>query len=180
MTCTLDDNGGVKDIVVLNPGGGYPYFDGSVSTADVVATDTNGDPDYTKIPGAYVGNDYWLGIITNDNPPIVTATGSDYDETCGIIVEKADNEENEVVLPELRPIIQDGYLIGVQVVKEGFGFTSLPKMYMSCGDGIGLGSQRRAVIKPILKYIPRKDAEEYLNEYDTYKMIIDCVGRPGD
>ena len=87
---------------------------------------------------------------------------------------------NEVVLPEVKPIIENGFLIGVEVVKEGFGFTDIPKMYMSCGSGINLGTQRKAVIKPILKFIPRKDSAEYLNNYDEYKTIIDCVGHPGD
>lgn len=179
MTCTLNDDGGIQDIIVLNPGGGYPYFDGSVSNSDVVSTDENGDPNFDNIPGVYVGNEYWLGIITQNNPPLVVATGSGYDETCGIIVQPGDNEDNEVVLPELAPIIQDGFLVGVKVIKEGFGFTALPKMFMSCGDGIGLGTQRRAVIKPILKYIPRKDSKNYLNNYDEYRTIIDCVGHPG-
>jgi len=180
LQATLDDNGGVKDIVVLNQGGGYPYFDGSVSTAQQVSTDENGDPNFDNIHGIYPGNDYWIGIITENNPPVITKTGSGYDESCAIIVEPGPKEVNEVVLPEVKPIIENGFLIGVEVVKEGFGFTDIPKMYMSCGSGINLGTQRKAVIKPILKFIPRKDSAEYLNNYDEYKTIIDCVGHPGD
>jgi len=179
VTATLDSNGGVQDIVVLNGGGGYPWFDGSVSTADITSTDENGDPNYDNIHGIYTGNQYWLGIITENNPPIVIKTGGGYDQTCGIIVEPGDNEVNEVVLPELRPIIEDGFLVGVEVLKEGFGFTALPKIYMSCGSTVSLGSQRKAVIKPVLKFIPRKDSQEYLNNYDEYRTIIDCVGHPG-
>jgi hypothetical protein len=180
MTSILDDNGGIKDLIVTNSGGGYPYFDGSVSTSEVVSTDENGDPNYEKIPGIYPGNDYWLGIITDNSPPVVVTSGDTYDESCAIIVEPGKNEENEVVLPELKPIIKNGFLVGVQVVKEGFGFTDLPKMYMSCGSGIGLGQQRKAIIKPILKFIPRKDAKDYLNNYNEFREIIDCVGHPGE
>ena len=180
ITATLDDNGGVKDLIVLNSGGGYPYFDGSVSNSEIVSTDENGDPNYDKISGIYPGNEYWLGIITENNPPVVTKTGSGYDESCALIVEPGDNEVNEVVLPQLKPIIQEGFLVGIEVVREGFGFTDLPKIYMSCGSGVGLGSQRRAVIKPILNFIPRKDSKDYLNNYDEFRTIIDCVGHPGD
>ena len=128
----------------------------------------------------YTGNQFWLGIITENNPPVVIKSGGGYDQTCAIIVEPGDNEVNEVVLPELRPIIEDGFLIGVEVLKEGFGFTALPKVYMSCGSTVSTGSQRRAVIKPILKFIPRKDSKDYLNNYDEYRTIIDCVGHPGE
>jgi len=179
VTAILDDNGGVQDLLVLNQGGGYPYFDGSVSNAEVVSTDENGNPNYDNIAGVYVANEYWLGIITENNPPVVIKTGSGYDETCGIIVEPGKNEENEVVLPELEPIIQNGFLIGVRVVKEGFGFTDLPKIYISCGSG-DLGTQRKTLIRPIIKYIPRKDSKDYLNNYDEYRTIIDCVGHPGE
>ena len=180
VVSVLDDNGGVKDLIVTNSGGGYPYFDGSVSTSDLVSTDENGDPNYDNIPGVFAGNEYWLGIITDNSPPFVIRSGEGYDETCALIVEPGNNEENEVVLPELKPIIENGFLIGVQVLKEGFGFTDIPKIYMSCGSGIGLGQQRRAIIKPILKFIPRKDAKDYLNNYDEYREIIDCVGHPGE
>ena len=179
------EGGKLTDIVVINPGGSYPYFDGSVSNAENTATLENGDPDYTKIYGVYSENPYWLGIITPDNEPIVLNSGQELDQSCGIIVEPGDDETNEVVLPEVKAIISNGRLIGVQVVREGFGFTTLPKMYVSCGSsGIGssvpLGSQRKAVIKPRLKFIPRKDAAEYLNTYEQYQTIIDCVGHPGE
>ena len=180
LSTILDDNGGVKDIVVIDSGGGYPYFDGSVSTSEVVSTDPDGNPNYENIHGVYTGNEFWLGIITENNPPVVTKTAGGYDESCAIIVEPGKNETNEVVLPELRPIIENGFLIGVEVIKEGFGFTTLPKVYMSCGSTVGTGAQRKAVIKPILKFIPRKDSKDYLNNYDEYRTIIDCVGHPGE
>ena len=180
LEAILDDNGGVKDILVINTGGGYPYFDGSVSTSQIVSTDSDDNPNYDNIHGVYTGNQYWLGIITENNPPVVTRTAGGYDESCAIIVEPGDNEVNEVVLPILRPIIENGFLIGVEVVREGFGFSALPKIYMSCGSTVNVGSQRKAIIKPILKFIPRKDSKDYLNNYDEYRTIIDCVGHPGE
>ena len=178
------EDGKLTDIVVINPGGNYPYFDGSISNVENTPTLENGDPDYTKIYGVYSENPYWLGIITPDNEPIVLNAGQDLDQSCGIIVEPGDDETNEVILPELKAIISNGRLVGVQVIKEGFGFTTLPKMYISCGSGVGssvpIGSQRKSIIKPRLRFIPRKDAAEYLNTYDQYKTIIDCVGHPGE
>lgn len=173
-------DGQLTDIVVINPGGNYPYFDGSVSNVNVPTLE-NGDPDYTNIYGVHSENPYWLSVITPDNEPIVLNAGENLDQSCGIIVEPGDDEVNEVVLPEVKAIITNGRLIGVQVVKEGFGFTTLPKMYVSCGSGnISLGDQRRAIIKPRLKFVPRKNAAEYLNTYEQYQTIIDCVGHPGE
>ena len=60
LSTILDDNGGVKDIVVIDSGGGYPYFDGSVSTSEVVSTDPDGNPNYENIHGVYTGNEFWL------------------------------------------------------------------------------------------------------------------------
>jgi len=31
-----------------------------------------------------------------------------------------------------------------------------------------------------VKFIPRKDSKDYLNNYDEYRTIIDCVGHPGE
>ena len=126
----LDDNGGVKDIVVIDSGGGYPILM-DLYQHQKSSTDPDGNPNYENIHGVYTGNEFWLGIITENNPPVVTKTAGGYDESCAIIVEPGKNETNEVVLPELRPIIENGFLIGVEVIREGFGFTTLPKVYMS-------------------------------------------------
>lgn len=180
LTPVVED-GKLKDLIVNNGGGGYPFFDGAVSNADNVPTLPNGDPDYTKIYGVYVENPYWLGVITPENEPVVINAGFGLDQSCGIIVEPGDDEVNEVVLPELKVNIVNGRLIGIQVIKEGFGFTTLPKMYVSCGStDIAIGNQRVAKIIPRVKYIPRKDASEYLKLYDQYQTIIDCVGHPGE
>ena len=85
------------------------------------------------------------------------------------------------MLPELEPVIINGRLISIKVIKEGFGFTALPKIYVGCTNrDISDGDQRRAIIKPVLRYVPRKDAKKYLNLFDDYRDIIDCVGYPGD
>jgi hypothetical protein len=172
------EDGQVVDVVITNPGGGYPYFDGSVSNT-TVPLDENGDPLYDQIYGASTDNSIWLGIITASNPPIVTNTGDGLDESCTLIVEPGKREVNEVVLPVLKPNIVDGRLLSITVVKEGFGFTALPKIYLAC-ENVGPSKSRKSRILPRIKFIPRKDANKYLNEYDTYATIIDCVGHPGE
>ena len=124
---TLNGNGGVKCVVITSQGGGYPYFDVSVSTSNFVKLLPNGQPDYAKIAGIYTENPFWLGVLTKGCPPVVEATGSDYNETTQVIVEPGQGEVNEIVLPELKPILDNGRLIGIEVVKEGFGFTTLQK-----------------------------------------------------
>jgi len=175
-------DGKIEDVIVKNGGSGYPYFDGSNLNPNIpIKIDTGEDPDYDKIYGIYADNPYWLGIITPNNPPQVLNAGLNLDGSCGIIVEPGSDEETNVVLPELEPVIVNGRLISIKVIKEGFGFTTLPKMYMACTNAnINVGDQRRAVIKPVLRYIPRKDAKKYLNLFDDFRDIIDCVGHPGD
>ena len=197
-------DGKVEDVIVKNGGSGYPYFDGSNlnptipikpgtggdgdgtggdgTGGDGTGGDgTGGEPDYDKIYGIHADNPYWLGIITPNNPPRVINAGENLDGSCGIIVEPGADEGTNIVLPELEPVIVNGRLISIKVIKEGFGFTALPKMYVGCtNSNIDSGDQRRAVIKPVLRYIPRKDAKKYLNLFDDFRDIIDCVGYPGD
>jgi len=173
-------NGQLEDILVKNGGSGYPYFDGS-NLHPTIPTGDDGEPNYDKIYGIHAENSYWLGIITPNNPPQVLNAGENLDGSCGIIVEPGEDEGTNVVLPELEPVIQNGRLISIKVTKEGFGFTAPPKMYIGCTNiNIDSGDQRRAVIKPVLRYVPRKDAKKYLNLFDDYRDIIDCVGYPGD
>tara|TARA_R100000084_G_scaffold106641_1_gene65176 strand:- start:1429 stop:3756 length:2328 start_codon:yes stop_codon:yes gene_type:complete len=175
----LNDKGGVHCIVITKGGGGYPYFDKSVSTANFVSTLEDGSPNYAKINVIYSENPFWLGAILKKCPPFVKSTGFGYSENCIIVVEPGPGEENDVVLPELKPIFSNGFLTGVEVEKEGFGFTVPPIIYISCGGG-NLGNQRKAEIIPVLEFFPRKDASKFLSNYNEFKTIIDCVGHPGD
>lgn len=185
-------DGKIEDVIVKDSGSGYPYFDGSNLNPTIPikpgtegdGTDgdgTGGEPDYDKIYGIHADNPYWIGIITPNNPPRVINAGENLDGSCGIIVEPGADEGTNIVLPELEPVIINGRLISIKVIKEGFGFTALPKMYVGCTNrNIDSGDQRRAIIKPVLRYVPRKDAKKYLNLFDDFRDIIDCVGYPGD
>lgn len=176
---TLNRDGGVDSIIITKGGGGYPYFDKSVSTANFVSTLEDGSPDYSKVNGIYSENDFWLGAIIKKFPPIVRRSGSGYGENCVLVVEPGPDETNDVVLPILKPIIINGFLTGVEVEEEGFGFTVPPVVYIACG-GTNLGNERKAIITPVLEFFPRKDASTILSNYNEYKNIIDCVGHPGE
>ena len=98
----------------------------------------------------------------NEKAFITLNPGNNLDGSCGIIVEPGEDEGTNIVLPELEPIIINGRLISIRVIKEGFGFTTLPKIYVGCTNrDISDGDQRRAIIKPVLRYVPRKDAKKY-------------------
>ena len=168
------EDGQVVDAVVTASGGGYPNFDGSVTNTNV-PLDDNGNPAY----GIGAGNTDWLGIITAENPPVVFNTGDGLDESCTLIVEPGKKEVNEVVLPVLKPNIVNGRLLSISVIKEGFGFTAIPKVYLAC-QNVGATKSRKAKIKARVKFVPRVDANKYLNEYDKFATIIDCVGHPGE
>jgi len=181
-TAVINRDGQLSDIIINRTGIGYPYFDRSVTNTRI-PVDENGDPVYDKIFGVDTENEFWLGIITPQNPPQVINAGFDLNEKTCIKIEPGDDEVNEVVLPELKPNIIDGRLISVEVVREGFGFTTLPKVYLAeCRGDVELqtSNTRKVRIIPTIKYIPRKDAPKYLNFYDTYRHIIDCVGHPGE
>lgn len=176
---TLNRDGGVDSIIITKGGGGYPYFDKSVSTANFVSILEDGNPDYSKVNGIYSENNFWLGAIIKKFPPIVIRSGSGYGENCVLVVEPGPDETNDVILPVLKPIIINGFLTGVEVEEEGFGFTVPPVVYIACG-GTNLGNERKAVITPVLEFFPRKDASIMLSNYNKYKTIIDCVGHPGE
>ena len=176
---TLNRDGGVNSIVITKGGGGYPYFDKSVSTSNFVSTLKDGNPDYSKINAIYTENPFWLGAILKKFPPIVRRSGSGYGENSILVVEPGPDEINDVILPVLKPIITNGFLTGVDVEKEGFGFTVSPVVYLTNG-GTDLGNERKSVIIPVLEFFPRKDASIMLSNYNEYKTIIDCVGHPGE
>tara|TARA_B100001989_G_scaffold21551_1_gene13140 strand:+ start:1975 stop:4101 length:2127 start_codon:yes stop_codon:yes gene_type:complete len=170
-------DGKVKDVVVTKSGGGYPYFDGSVSN-NPLKLDDNGDPLYDEMYGIDVENPYWIGIITFAEPPAIFNAG--YGLTAGtkVCVKKGKKETGNPVLPEFHPILHDGRLTSLKIIKEGFGFTAQPEIFL-CGEG-DIGGLRSAVIVPVINYVPRKDAEIYITDYAVYKTVIDCVGHPGD
>lgn len=174
----LDKNGNIDDVLITSAGGGYPNFDGSVTNTNI-PTDLDGNPVYDEIYGANTENPMWLGIITASNPPIVTNAGDGLDQSVSVVIEPGSREVNEVVLPELKPNIVDGRLISIIVTKEGFGFSAIPKIYL-VSDTLPQSAVRRPKIVARIKYIARKDSSKYLNQYDKYATIIDCVGHPGD
>jgi len=173
-----DSNGNISDVLITNSGGGYPNFDGSVTNTNI-PTDLDGNPLYDKIYGANTEDPMWLGIITATNPPVVSNAGDGLDQSVRVVIEPGRREVNEVVLPELRPNIVDGRLISITVVKEGFGFSAIPKIYL-VSDTLPQSVVRRPKIIARIKYIVRKDADKFLNQYEKYATIIDCVGHPGD
>ena len=170
-------DGKVSDVVVTKGGGGYPYFDGSVSN-NPLKLDDNGDPLYDKMYGIDVENPYWIGIMTFAQPPAIFNAG--YGLTAGttVCVKAGKRERGNPILPEYQPILHEGRLTALKITKEGFGFTAQPEIYL-CGEG-DVGGLRSAVIVPVINYVPRKDVEKYITDYATYKTIIDCVGHPGD
>ena len=170
-------DGKVVDVVVTKNGGGYPYFDGSVSN-NPLKLDDNGDPLYDQMYGIDVENPYWIGIITFAQPPAIFNAG--YGLTAGtkVCVKKGKKETANPILPEFHPIMDNGRLVSLKIIKEGFGFTAQPEIYL-CGEG-DVGGLRSAVIVPVINYVPRKDVENYITDYAKYQTIIDCVGHPGD
>ena len=93
-----------------------------------------------------------------------------------VCVKKGKKETANPILPEFHPIMDNGRLVSLKIIKEGFGFTAQPEIYL-CGEG-DVGGLRSAVIVPVINYVPRKDVENYITDYAKYQTIIDCVGHP--
>ena len=154
-----DPNGneiGVIDVVITNPGQDY--------LPNTTETDIDGNVKEV-IPDPNANYDGEVSYITQLSDVIVQNVGSGYEQGDTAIVEGGQISDSTIGVDgttgvtrpgqaEVELQIQDGYVIGANVVNGGFGFTDLPDILINSDTGIG------ARLTPVLKFTKVEDAKQ--------------------
>ena len=81
-----------------------------------------------------------------------------------------DNDTVTVDGAEVELVIQNGHVIGANVVNSGFGFTDLPKLQINTNNGVG------AKLLPVLKFTKVDDAESNVEvTQEAVVTVISCI-----
>ena len=168
-----DPNGnkslGVTGVVITSPGQDYlpntteTDLDGNVK--DVVPdpnANYDGETSYvTELDGVVVQN---TGFGYNDNDTITVENGS----ITGTDVDSIKPGQAQVNLK-----VEDGFIIGAEVVNGGFGFTDLPDLTINSDTGVG------ARLLPVLKFTKVDDAKQSADspqiDQDAVVTVISCI-----
>ena len=123
------------------------------SLADVIVQNTGfgySDGDTVTIDGGSVG----VGLGVGDETDVGTGTGA---------VQSPGQAEVELN-------IQDGLIVGANVVNGGFGFTSLPDVTINSDTGA------LAKLTPVLKFTKIDDASQLAQiSQDAVVTVISCI-----
>jgi hypothetical protein len=150
----------LDDVVVENTGFGYD--DNDTASVDGGSVASAGG----TLPGVGTG-DTLTGVGTGDmltDAGTVDSAGGTLpvDATSGII--------QKVGQAEIKLKIQDGLIVGVDVVNGGFGFTKLPEITINSDTGAG------AKLLPVLKFTKVDDASQLAQiTQDAVVTVISCI-----
>ena len=82
------------------------------------------------------------------------------------------NDDDTVTVDgaEVELVIQNGHVIGANVVNGGFGFTDLPNLQINTNNGVG------ARLLPVLKFTKVDDAKSDVEiTQDAVVTVISCI-----
>ena len=147
-TPMIDDDGGIKNIIIESPGYGY--------NNDYPITLTTSGPIESGVID--VPSDEMVGGIDD---VVIVDPGSGYNTTDTLEVDGA----------ELTPIILGGKIVGVNVANGGVGFTSIPEITVNSDTGIG------AIFRAVLKFVPVTEVSQKLDSTQIIQ-VIDCIDKP--
>ena len=98
--------------------------------------------------------------MTSLDDVVVQNTGFGYSEGDSVTIDGAEVELN----------IQDGLIVGANVVNGGFGFTSLPDVTINSDTGA------LAKLTPVLKFTKIDDASQLAQvSQDAVVTVISCI-----
>ena len=144
-------DGKVVDVVITEPGSGFlpntieTNIDGTIKE---VIPDPNGN---------YDGE---ISYVTQLDDVVVQNAGVGYNDDDTVTVDGA----------EVELVIQNGHVIGANVVNGGFGFTDLPNLQINTNNGVG------ARLLPVLKFTKVDDAESSVEvTQDAVVTVISCI-----
>ena len=173
-----DPNGtelGVVDVVMTSPG--QEYLPNSTET------DLDGNVK-DLIPDPNANYDGEQSYVTSLADVVVANTGFGYDDNDTVSVEGGSVGVAGDTLPgdatsdtiqnigqaEVELQIQDGLVVGANVVNGGFGFTKLPEIAINSDTGAG------AKLLPVLKFTKVDDASQLAQiTQDAVVTVISCI-----
>ena len=174
----IDPNGtelGVVDVVMTSPG--QEYLPNSTET------DLDGNVK-DLIPDPNANYDGEQSYVTSLADVVVANTGFGYDDNDTVSVEGGSVGVAGDTLPgdatsdtiqnigqaEVELQIQDGLVVGANVVNGGFGFTKLPEIAINSDTGAG------AKLLPVLKFTKVDDASQLAQiTQDAVVTVISCI-----
>ena len=148
----LNEDGSIADVVITDPGSGF--------LPNTTETDLDGNvKELTPDPNAnYDGEQSY---VTSLDDVVVENTGFGYDDNDTASVSGG---------AEVELKIQDGLIVGVNVVNGGFGFTKLPEITINSDTGAGVK------LLPVLKFTKVDDASQLAQiTQDAVVTVISCI-----
>jgi len=168
-------DGAIEDVVITNPGGGY--------LPNTTETDIDGNvKEITPDPNANYDGEQ--SFVTSLDDVVVENTGFGYDDndtasvSGGSVASAGDTLPGDATSDTIQKIgqaevelkIQDGLIVGADVVNGGFGFTKLPEITINSDTGAG------AKLLPVLKFTKVDDASQLAQiTQDAVVTVISCI-----
>ena len=171
----LNEDGSIADVVITDPGSGF--------LPNTTETDIDGNvKELTPDPnGNYDGEQ---SFVTSLDDVVVENTGFGYDDndtasvSGGSVASAGDTLPGDATSDTIQKVgqaevelkIQDGLIVGVNVVNGGFGFTKLPEITINSDTGAG------AKLLPVLKFTKVDDASQLAQiTQDAVVTVISCI-----
>ena len=159
----LNEDGSIADVVITDPGSGF--------LPNTTETDLDGNvKQLTPDPNANYDGEQ--SFVTSLDDVVVENTGFGYDDndTASVSGGSVASAGDSVGQAEVELKIQDGLIVGVNVVNGGFGFTKLPEITINSDTGAG------AKLLPVLKFTKVDDASQLAQiTQDAVVTVISCI-----
>ena len=162
----LNDDGTIKDVVMIS--GGQEYL------PNTTETDFDGNVKEV-IPDPNANYDGAVSYVTTLSDVVVQNTGFGYSDGDTITVSggsatSTTGDDDGVGQAEVELNIQDGLIVGANVVNGGFGFTSIPNLTINSDTGA------LAKLKPVLQFTKVDDASQLAQiSQDAVVTVISCI-----
>ena len=162
----LNDDGTVKDVVMIS--GGQEYL------PNTTETDFDGNVKEV-IPDPNANYDGAVSYVTTLSDVVVQNTGFGYSDGDTITVSggsatSTTGDGDGVGQAEVELNIQDGLIVGANIVNGGFGFTSIPNLTINSDTGA------LAKLKPVLQFTKVDDASQLAQiSQDAVVTVISCI-----
>ena len=168
-------DGSITDVVITDPGSGFlpntteTDIDGNVKelTPDPNANYDGEQSFVTSLAGVVVEN---TGFGYDDSDKVSVSGGSVASAGNTLPGDATSDTIQKVGQAEVELKIQDGLIVGADVVNGGFGFTKLPEITINSDTGAG------AKLLPVLKFTKVDDASQLAQiTQDAVVTVISCI-----